>query len=166
MEGDVGLDVAAAGGFGRGGLHGGQCVVQGSYVLGAGPAGGEPGRLGLDDPAQFARVAQQCRGVPGLLPAQDVAVQVVPELGGQDARAGAGAHLQHPLGHQSLDRFPQRAPADADLGREQVLDRQRMPRFPHAAHDAAAELVDHALMHGRETHHDLRSPLDVIHRII
>src|SRR5690606_36445352 len=57
VEGDVGLDVAVPVRFGRLGLHGGQGVVQDAYVLRAGPLGGEPGRLRLDDPAQFGRVA-------------------------------------------------------------------------------------------------------------
>jgi hypothetical protein len=126
-------------------------------VLGAGPVGGEPGGLGFDDPAQFGRVPQQRRGVPGLLPAQDVTVEVVPLPRGQHARAGARADLQHPLGHQRLDRFAQHAPADAGLGREHVLDRQRLPRLPHARHDAPAEFVDHPLMHGPKMRHDVGS---------
>ena len=52
------------------------------------------------------------------------------------------------------------------LGRERVLDRQRIPGLPRALHDAASEFVDHALMRGQEMHHHLRLPLDAIHRII
>ncbi len=158
MEGDVGLDVSGAVRVRHRGLHGRQCLVQDSYLVGAGPVGGEPGRFGLDDPAQFARVTQQSRGVLGLFPAQYVRVEVVPVLRAQDACAGARTYVQHPLGHQRLDRLPQEAAADADLGRERVLDRQRGSGLPRPAHDASPELVDHPLVRGREMRHDLRSP--------
>lgn len=101
---------------------------------------------------------QQRLGVLGPLPAQYVAVQMVPVLRGQDAGARARAYPQHALGHERLDRLAQGAAAHSGLDGERVLNGQWLTGFPGSGHDAAAEFVDDPLVPRPVLHHDLCSP--------
>jgi hypothetical protein len=141
VEAQVGVDGRRA--FVLGGLHVG-IGLRDRLDLARGRAlGGQRGGRGLDHAPQLEHLLEELPARHrGIAPAQNVEVEQVPVRGLQYASAGARARVHQPFGRKRLQRFAHHGAARAQVATQLALGK-RLAGLQRAAHDAAAELLDH-----------------------